>query len=232
MGQKVHPYIQRIGINKNWRSLWFAVQRDYAQNIAEDYKIREFIKKRFIHASVSYVVIERLAEKIRIKIASARPGIIIGRRGADIDKLKDELSKITPKDMSVDIIEIKNPSIEAQLVAQSIAFQLEKRVAFRRAVKRSIDSAIQSGIPGIKCSVSGRLGGAEMSRRETYHEGSIPLQTLRADVDYGFAEAYTTYGVIGVKVWIYKGEIIGRRQTGAAEESAAKSGPSERPARR
>ncbi len=208
MGQKAHPYILRIGINKNWRSLWFADPKDYANNIREDHAIRSFIKKRYVHAAVSYINIERMGEQVKIKIASARPGIIIGRRGADIDRLKSELAKITTKDLGIDIIEIKNPATDAQLVAQAVAFQLEKRVAFRRAVKRAIDQAIQSGIPGIKISVSGRLGGAEIARRETYHEGSLPLQTLRADIDFGFHEAATTYGIIGVKVWVYKGEVI------------------------
>jgi len=215
VGQKVHPYIQRIGINKNWRSLWYADRKDYANNIKEDYKIREFIRKRFSHASVSYVNIERMGDQVKIKIASARPGVIIGRRGADIDRLKGELATITPREISVDIIEIKNPALDAQLVAQNVAFQLEKRVAFRRAVKRSIDQSRQSGVLGIKIAVAGRLGGAEMARPETYHEGSIPLQTLRADIDYGFAEATTTYGLIGVKVWIYHGLIIPEKQKGA-----------------
>ena len=217
MGQKVHPYILRIGVNKNWRSLWYADQKDYAGNIKEDFEVRKFIKKRYVHASISYINIERMGNQIKIKIASARPGIIIGRRGADIDRLKGELARITKKELSIDIIEIKNPSTDAQLVAQNVAFQLEKRVAFRRAMKRSIDQAIQSGIPGIKISVAGRLGGAEIARRETYQEGALPLQTLRADVDYGFYEAVTTYGVIGVKVWIYKGDVI-------PQKNKAKSG--------
>ena len=208
MGQKVHPYVVRLGINKNWRSLWYADKKDYAKNVTEDFRIRSYIKKKFIHAAVSYIVIERLAEKIRIKIASARPGVVIGRRGADIDRLKEELGKITTKEIAVDIIEIKTPAMDAQLVAQNIAFQLEKRVAFRRATKRAIDLSRQAGVKGIKVGLSGRLGGREMARRETYHEGSIPLQTFRADVDYGFAEAHTTYGVIGIKCWIYNGEII------------------------
>ncbi len=208
MGQKVHPYILRIGINRNWRSLWFADRKDYAQNVVEDYRIREFIKKRFAQAAVSYVIIERLTNQVKIKIASARPGVVIGRRGADIDKMKEQLAKITTKECAVDIIEIKNPALEAQLVAQNVAFQLEKRVAFRRAIKRAIDQSIQSGVKGVKIKVSGRLGGAELSRAETYREGKLPLQTLRSDVDYGFAEAFTTYGVIGVKTWLYKGDII------------------------
>jgi len=215
VGQKVHPYILRIGINKNWRSLWYADRKDYANNIKEDYKIREFIRKRFVSASVSYVNIERMGDQVKIKIASARPGVIIGRRGADIDRLKGELSKITSREISVDIIEIKNPALDAQLVAQNVAFQLEKRVAFRRAVKRAIEQSRQSGVLGIKIAVAGRLGGAEMARRETYHEGSIPLQTLRANIDYGFTEATTTYGLIGVKVWIYHGMIIPEKQKGA-----------------
>src|SRR6185295_4377779 len=164
--------------------------------------------KRFVQAAVSYIDIERLTDQLKIRIASARPGVIIGRRGADIDRLKEDLAKISKKEIVVDINEIKNPSIDAQLVAQSIAFQLEKRVAFRRAIKRAVEQAMQSGAKGIKVAVSGRLGGAEMARRETYHEGSIPLMTLRADIDYGFAEGVTTYGIIGVKSWIYKGDII------------------------
>ncbi|MEW5895302.1 MAG: 30S ribosomal protein S3 [Candidatus Omnitrophota bacterium] len=208
MGQKAHPYILRIGINKNWRSLWYADSKDYVKNIKEDHAIRKFIKTQYVHAAVSYVNIERMGEQVKIKIASARPGVIIGRRGADIDRLKSELAKIVSKDLTIDIIEIKNPATDAQLISQTVAFQLEKRVAFRRAVKRSIDQAIQSGIPGIKISVAGRLGGAEIARRETYHEGSLPLQTLRADVDFGFSEAHTTYGVIGVKVWVYHGQVI------------------------
>jgi len=208
VGQKVHPYIQRIGINKDWRSLWFAERKDYAMNVVEDYKIRNFIKKRFVHAAVSYVVIERLAEQIKIKVASARPGVVIGRRGADIEKLKEDLSKVTKREISVDIIEIKNPALDATLVAQNIAFQLEKRVAFRRAVKRAVDLSMQTGVQGIRISLAGRLGGSEIARRETYREGSIPLQTLRADVELGLAEALTTYGLIGIKVWLYRGDIL------------------------
>lgn len=222
MGQKVHPYILRIGINKNWRSIWYADAKEYPKNIKEDYDIRQFIKKRYAHAAVSYINIERMGEQIKIKIASARPGIVIGRRGADIDRLKGELSKITKRTLAIDIIEIKNPATDAQLVAQTVAFQLEKRVNFRRAVKRSVDQTMQSGIPGIKISVAGRLGGAEIARRETYHEGSLPLQTLRADVDYGFHEARTTYGIIGVKVWIYKGEVILQKNKDKANAKSRK----------
>jgi len=212
VGQKVHPFVVRLGINKNWRSLWYADGKSYAQNVVEDNRIRKYIMKKFVHAAVSYVVIERLAEQVKVKIASARPGVIIGRRGADIDRLKEDLAKITTKELAIDIIEIKNPTTDAQLVAQNVAFQLEKRVAFRRAVKRAIDLARQGGVKGIKIKVGGRLNGAEIARRETYKDGSIPLQTFRADVNYGFAEAHTTYGVIGVKVWVYLGEVLRERK--------------------
>lgn len=213
MGQKVNPYVLRLGINRNWRSLWYADRKDFQNNVIEDSKIRVYIKKKFIQASVSYVIIERVAEKIKILIASARPGIIIGRRGADIEKLKADLSSITKREIAVDVIEIKNPAIEGNLIAQNICFQLEKRVAFRRAMKRAVEQAMQSGAKGIKLAVAGRLGGAEMARREVIREGSVPLQTLRADIDYGFAEAQTTYGIIGVKVWVYKGQIIPTRNS-------------------
>lgn len=208
MGQKVSPIVLRVGYIENWRSLWFAERREYSQNVVEDYKIRKFIKQRFEQAAISKVVIERLAEKIKIIIHTARPGVIIGRRGADIDKLKSELSKLSTKEISIDPREIKNPSMDAQLVAQSIAFQLQKRVAFRRAMKRAIDQALSSGAKGIKMKCSGRLNGAEMARSESYKVGKLPLQTLRAEIDYGFAEALTTYGIIGIKVWIYKGDVI------------------------
>lgn len=208
MGQKVSPLALRLGYIENWRSLWFADKKEYTQNIVEDYKIRQFIKKRFAQASVAKVVIERLGEKIRIIIHTARPGVIIGRRGADIDRLRAELGEITSKEISIDPQEIKNPSIEAQLIAQSVAFQLEKRVAFRRAMKRAIDQAIAGGIKGIKIKCSGRLNGAEMARTEKYQVGKLPLHTLRAQIDYGFAEALTTYGILGIKVWANRGEVI------------------------
>lgn len=208
MGQKVSPIALRVGYLENWRSLWFAERKEYSQNVVEDYKIRKFIKARFEQAAISKVVIERLAEKIKIIIHTARPGVIIGRRGADIDKLKTELGKLSTKEISIEPREIKNPSTDAQLVAQSIAFQLQKRVAFRRAMKRSIEQALGAGAKGIKMKCSGRLNGAEMARSESYKVGKLPLQTLRAEIDYGFAEAMTTYGTIGVKVWIYKGDVI------------------------
>ena len=212
MGQKVSPLLLRIGYIKNWRSLWFAEKKDFAKNVLEDYRIRSYIKKKFVQAAISRVEIERLTNQIRVRIKTARPGVIIGRRGADIEKLKHELLKITGRenadDIKIDTEEIKNPAIDAQLVAQNVAFQLEKRVAFRRAMKRSIDQAMLSGAKGIKISCSGRLGGAEMSRREKYQVGKLPLHTFRADIDYGFAESMTTYGILGIKAWVYKGDII------------------------
>jgi small subunit ribosomal protein S3 len=212
VGQKVNPIALRIGYIENWRSLWFAEKKEFTKNVIQDYKIRAYIKKKFIQAAVSRVVIERLGDKIKVIIHTARPGIIIGRRGADIDKLKQEISDILGKialdQIMIDPREVKNPSTEAQLVAQSVAFQLEKRVAFRRAMKRAIDQAVQSGVKGIKIKCAGRLNGAEMARTEGYQQGKLPLQTLRAHIDYGFAEALTTYGILSVKCWIYKGDII------------------------
>ncbi|MGD9015526.1 MAG: 30S ribosomal protein S3 [Candidatus Omnitrophota bacterium] len=208
MGQKVHPLVQRIGIIKNWNSRWFTASKDYSKFILEDFKMRKFIRERLKMAAVSNIIIERLSERIRVRILTARPGIIIGRHGADIERLREDLNNLVKKEISIDIEEVKQPSQDAQLVAQNVAFQLEKRVAFRRAIKRAIEQSTAAGVLGIKISVAGRLGGAEMSRRETYKEGKIPLATLRADIDYGFAEAHTTYGLIGVKVWIYKGEVL------------------------
>lgn len=228
MGQKVSPLILRIGYIKNWRSSWFAEGREFSKNIIEDNRIRIFIRKKFEQAAISSIIIERLAVQIKVRICSARPGVIIGRRGADIDKLKIELAKITPREITIDILEIKNPAIDAQLVAQTVAFQLEKRVAFRRAMKRSIDQAMTSGAKGIKISCAGRLGGAEMSRRETYKEGKLPLHTFRADIDYGFAEAMTTYGILGIKAWVYKGDIMdGKMIRLESEKETAKSNRAE-----
>lgn len=213
MGQKVNPLGYRLGYIKDWESKWFARDKDYASYLLEDVKMRRFIKKNLSSAAVSRMEIERATEKVRIIIHTARPGVIIGRKGAEIDRLREELQKMTKQnDIFIDIKEIKNPAIEAQLVAENIAFQLEKRVAFRRAMKRAIQQAMSSGALGIKISCSGRLGGAEMSRKEGYREGKIPLQTLRADIDYGFAEALTTYGLIGVKCWVYKGEILPEKE--------------------
>jgi len=224
VGQKVHPLALRLGYTKNWRSLWFAQRREFADNIKQDFKIRAYIREKFEQAAVSMIVIERLAETVKVRIHTARPGVIIGRRGADIDKLRAELKSITKKDMDkivIDIQEIKNPNLDAQLVAQAVAFQLQKRVAFRRAMKRAIEQSRQSGAKGIKIRCAGRLGGAEMARTEKYHEGKVPLQTLRADIDYGFCEAKTTYGLLGVKVWIYKGDVIKDHEEIQAKAAAA-----------
>lgn len=209
MGQKVNPVALRIGYIENWRSQWFADKNQFTKNVIEDYKIRKFINGKFSQAAIAKVVIERLGDKMKIIIHTARPGVIIGRRGADIDKLKAELAAITPiQEIAIEPREIKNPAVDAQLVAQNIAFQLEKRIAFRRALKRAIDNAMAAGAKGIKVKCSGRLNGAEMARSEGYRVGKLPLQTLRAQIDYGFAESVTTYGCIGVKVWINRGEVI------------------------
>lgn len=212
MGQKVHPFVQRIGLIRTWHSRWYANPKEYARFIEEDFKIRKHIVKKFKQAAVARVIIERLTEKVRIRIASARPGIIIGRHGADIEKLREELFALVKKEVAIDIEEIKNPALDAQLVAQNITFQIEKRVAFRRAVKRAMEQTMMAGAKGVKIGAAGRLDGAEMCRNETYKLGKVPLQTLRADIDYGAAESLTTYGLIGVKVWIYKGDILGRPQ--------------------
>jgi small subunit ribosomal protein S3 len=208
MGQKVHPLSFRLGYIKDWGSRWFAKNKDFSDYLMEDIKIRKFIKKNFSSANVSRIEIERASTKIRVIVHSGRPGVIIGRRGADIDRLRDELQSMTDKEIFVDIKEVQNPSADAQLVAESVAFQLEKRIAFRRAMKKAITQALSNGAGGIKIMCSGRLGGAEIARTEKYKEGKIPLHTLRADIDYGFAEARTTYGVIGIKCWIYKGDVL------------------------
>ncbi|MCX5712398.1 MAG: 30S ribosomal protein S3 [Candidatus Omnitrophica bacterium] len=208
MGQKVHPFVFRVGFIKNWHSRWFAKPKDFPGLIEEDYKIRKLIRVRFKLAAVSKVVIERLADKVKIRIFSARPGLIIGRHGADIERLREDLNSLVKKEVAIDIEEVKTPACDAQLIADNIAMQLEKRIAFRRATKRAMENAMQQGAKGIKVSCSGRLNGAEIARRETYKQGKVPLQTLRADIDYGFGEALTTFGLIGVKVWLYKGEIL------------------------
>jgi small subunit ribosomal protein S3 len=208
MGAKVHPLIQRIGFIRTWHSRWFAGTKDYPKFILQDFNVRKFIKSKFKQAAVSKVVIERLADKIKIRIFSARPGLIIGRHGADIEKLREDMNAMLKNEIAIDIEEVKNPQADAQLVAENIAMQMEKRVAFRRAVKRAIEQTMNAGGKGIKVTCAGRLNGAEMSRTETYKVGKVPLQTLRANIDYGFAESLTTYGLIGVKVWIYKGDIL------------------------
>ena len=205
MGQKVHPYGFRLGFNKTWRSRWFA-DKDYAKLLHEDLKLRDDLKKRFAHAGVSKVEIERAANKLKVDIHTSRPGIIIGRKGAEVDKLKAQVQKRTNREVFINIQEIQKPELDAQLIAESVAMQLEKRIAFRRAMRKAVESALRFGARGIKVRVSGRLNGAEIARSEWYLHGQLPLQTLRADIDYGFAEASTTYGQIGVKVWLYKGE--------------------------
>ncbi len=223
MGQKVHPLSFRLGYIKDWGSRWYAKRKGFSQNLLEDLKIRKFIKKNFSSANVSKVDIERATKRVRVIVFSGRPGVIIGRRGADIDRLRDELQSMTNKEVFVDIKEVQNPNIDAQLVAENVAFQLEKRVAFRRAMKKAVSQAISSGAGGIKIMCSGRLGGAEIARTEKYKEGKVPLHTLRANIDYGFAEALTTYGVIGVKCWIYTGDVILDKTT-HADVTAADEG--------
>lgn len=211
MGQKVHPYGFRLGVNRTWRSTWYA-KKDFGKLLLEDLKLKRELKTRFAGAGVSHIDIERAANKLKIIIHTSRPGIIIGRKGQEIDKLKAEIQGRTGRDVIVNIQEIGRPELNAQLQAEQIAAQLEKRVAFRRAMRKSVDSAIRFNALGIKVRVSGRLGGAEIARSEWYLHGQLPLHTLRADIDYGFAQAYTTFGVIGVKVWIYRGEILDSRK--------------------
>ena len=208
MGQKVNPHGLRVGIIKDWDSKWFASKKDFGDQLVEDYEIRNYVKKVCFDSGVAKIAIERKQNKIYITIFAAKPGIIIGKGGAEIDKLKASLEKRTGKRVNVNIMEVKQPDTNAQLVAENIAAQLERRISFRRAMKQVMGRAMKLGCRGIKTAVAGRVGGAEIARTEQYHEGTIPLQTLRADIDYGFAEAKTTYGILGIKVWIYKGEIL------------------------
>lgn len=208
MGQKINPHGLRVGVIKDWDSKWFANSNVFGDTLVEDYKIRKFLKKTLYEAGAAKFEIERKANKIIVNIHVAKPGLVIGRQGTEIEKLKTRLIAMTGKDVNVNIVEIKNPDMCAQLVAENIAAQLERRISFRRAMKQCMGRSMKMGAKGIKTAVGGRLGGAEIARTEHYHEGTIPLQTLRADIDYGFAEANTTYGKIGVKVWIYKGEIL------------------------
>jgi len=212
MGQKVHPTSLRLGIVKNWSSQWYAKKRDFPPLVGEDNSIRTYIKKAFATANISKIEIARASSRVRVSIHTARPGVIIGRKGADIDRLRDELQAKIGKEVFIEIREIKMPQAEAQLIAENIAFQLLKRIAFRRAMKRSIQQAKDAGVEGIKISCAGRLGGAEMSRREGYKFGKVPLQTFKADIDYGFTQAHTPYGLIGVKVWVYKGDKLQAQQ--------------------
>ncbi|OFV94818.1 MAG: 30S ribosomal protein S3 [Acidobacteria bacterium RIFCSPLOWO2_12_FULL_54_10] len=212
MGQKVHPYGFRLGYNKPWRSRWYA-KRDYSTLLHEDLQLKKDLTERLKAAGISSIEVDRMANKLRVTVRTARPGIIIGRKGTEIDKLKADLQKETNREVFLDIQEVYRPELDAALVAQSIALQLEKRIAFRRAMRKSVDSAVRFGCKGIKVRVGGRLNGAEIARSEWYLQGRLPLQTLRADIDYGVAEAHTTYGVIGVKVWIYRGEILGAKKS-------------------
>ncbi len=208
MGHKVNPFVLRIGIIRTWHSRWFAKPKEYGALVEEGYRIRKFIKGKFKQAAISKIIIERLVERVKIRILTARPGIIIGRHGADIERLREDLNGLIKKEVSIDIEEVKNPALDAQLLAENVSLQIEKRVAFRRAIKRAIEQSMSAGAKGVKITCAGRLGGAEMSRTETFKQGKIPLSTLRADIDFGFAESLTTYGLIGIKTWIYKGDIL------------------------
>ena len=220
MGQKANPIGLRLGINRNWDSRWFPSKDVLASNIAEDYKIRTFLKKELYYAGVSQILIERAAKKLRVTVVAARPGVIIGKSGKEVENLKEKLLKLVGKDVNINIKEERRPNANAQLVAENVAIQLEKRIAFRRAMKKVIQAAQKSGVKGIKVRVSGRLGGAEMARTEWYLEGRVPLHTLRARIDYGTAQAHTTYGNIGVKIWIFKGEVLQKGLAAAESESA------------
>ena len=236
MGQKVNPHGLRVGVIKNWDSRWFVSGKDFGDTIVSDYKIREYVKAKLQSAGVPRIEIERDNARVRVFIQCAKPGIIIGFHGAEIEKLRAELEAMVGRPVVVNVIEIKNPDINAQLVAESIAAQLEKRVSFRRAMKLAIGRTMRLGVKGIKVSCAGRLGGAEIARTEHYHEGTIPLQTLRADIDYGFWEANTTYGKIGVKVWIYKGEVLaesaGRERSERRERRPRRNDNNRRPQNR
>ena len=209
MGQKVNPHGLRVGVIKGWDTQWYADIKDFGKNLKEDYEIRKFIKNKYYAAAISKILIERAANRIVVTVCTGKPGVLIGKAGAEIEVIKKDLSKLTKgKNIVINVTEVRKPDGDAQLVAEGVAQQLEKRMSFRRAMKQAIGKAMRSGVKGVKMMVSGRLDGAEIARCEQYHEGSIPLQTLRADIDYGFAEAHTTFGMIGVKVWIYKGEVV------------------------
>ena len=223
MGQKVNPIGLRLGINRNWESRWFPAKATLAESISEDYKIRKFLKAKLYYAGISQILVERTAKKIRITVVAARPGVIIGKKGGEIDTLRADVVKLVNKDVAINIKEERRAGSSAQLAAENVAMQLERRVAFRRAMKKVIQGAQKAGAKGIKISVAGRLGGAEMARTEWYLEGRVPLHTLRAKIDYGFAEAHTTYGNIGIKAWIFKGEILQKGiQAEKSEEAAPK----------
>ena len=211
MGQKMNPHGLRVGVIKDWNSKWYADSKNFSEYLVEDHKIREYVKKKLFVSGISKIEIERTAKFVRVNVYTAKPGLVIGKGGAGVESVKAELAKLIGKDVNLNIVEVKNIDTDAQLVAENIAGQLERRISFRRAMKQCMQKAMKSGALGIKTAVSGRLGGADMARTEFYKEGNIPLQTLRADIDYGFAEADTTYGKIGVKVWIYKGEVLPER---------------------
>lgn len=221
MGQKVNPHGLRVGVIKDWDSKWYADKKDFHENLIEDYRVREFIKKNLYQAGIAKVEIERFASRIKVSVYTAKPGMIIGKGGTGVETLKNNVEKITGKTAIINVEEVRTPELNAQLVAESIASQIEKRVSFRRAMKQSIQRTLKAGAKGIKTSVSGRLNGADMARTERYSEGKIPLQTLRADISYGFAEADTTYGKIGVKVWICRGEVLGKSLISGNEEIKA-----------
>ena len=218
MGQKVHPTWVRVGIIKDWNSKWYADSKNFADYLVEDQKIRKFLKKKLYQAGISKIEIERTAKAVKVNLYAAKPGLVIGKGGAGVETVKAELAKTIGKEINLNIVEVKNADTDAQLVAENIAGQLERRISFRRAMKQCMQKSMKSGALGIITAVSGRLGGADMARTEFYKEGNIPLQTLRADIDYGFAEADTTYGKIGVKVWIYKGEVLPTKKTEGGEQ--------------
>jgi len=224
MGQKIHPTGFRLSVNRNWTSKWYANSKNYAGTLSEDLKVREFLKKKLSHASLSRILIERPAKNARITLFSARPGVVIGKKGEDIDNLRKQLSTLMSVPVTLNIEEVRKPEQDAQIIADSIATQLEKRIMFRRAMKRAMQNAMRFGAQGIKIMSSGRLNGAEIARTEWYREGRVPLHTLRADIDYGFAEANTTYGVIGIKVWVYKGENNGRGDKAVAAPEPERKG--------
>jgi small subunit ribosomal protein S3 len=222
MGQKINPNGLRLGVIRDWTARWYAGSKHYAENLAADIKLRNHIKKKLAHAALSKIVIERPAQNVSITLHTARPGIVIGKKGEDIEKMRQELGKMAGRPVHVAIEEVRKPELDATLVAESIAQQLEKRIMFRRAMKRAVQNALRLGALGVKVMVAGRLNGAEIARTEWYREGRVPLHTLRADIDYGTAEAYTTYGVIGVKVWIFKGEVFGKDEQSATDAEAGK----------
>ena len=225
MGQKANPIGLRLGINRTWDSRWFAARQEYAKLLHQDLKIRKVLKEKLNAAGVSRIIIERPHKKCRITIYAARPGVVIGKKGQDIDKLRKDVSVLTEGEVFLNLVEVRKPEVDAQLVAESITQQLERRIAFRRAMKRSIQSAMRLGAKGIRMNLSGRLGGAEIARMEWYREGRVPLHTLRADIDYGFAEAKTTYGIIGIKTWIFKGEVLEHDPMAQDKRLAGESGP-------